>query len=192
MNAEESGKLGGKRKSVECSIQRRHYSSKTKTYHFRFGKIGIKTFKCDLSNGSSHNEWSSNTWESLWHAKILVLPAPWMLRKGTLVALEYITREARRTSFQINIEPIRVISGDSPVLRACSEGDFIAVRQLIGGGQASRHDRDEFGYTLLDATLNGISFESRKPTRARDAEDLLDFLIGIGINPSEETLDFFS
>ena len=191
MNAEEPGKLRGKRKSVECSIHRHHYYSKTKTYHFWFGEIRMKTFKCDLSNESSHHEQTSNTCESLWHTKILVLPAPWILRKGTLVALGYITRETRKTSLQTNIEPIRVISEDSPVFRACFKGDFIVVRQLIEGGQASRHDRDEVGWTLLERTLHGISFESREPNRTRDAEDLLDFLISIGINPSQESKIFF-
>lgn len=42
MNVEESGKLRGKRKSVECSIQTHRHSRMTKYYHFWFGKIGVK------------------------------------------------------------------------------------------------------------------------------------------------------
>lgn len=192
MSIRDSERLGGKRKNVNCSIQRRHCTRKTKSYHFWFGKIRIKTLKRDLSYESSNHEWSSNTCESLWHAKILVLPAPWVLRKGTLVALEYVTRENRKTSFQINIEPVRMITEDSPVFRACYEGDLNAVHQLIEGGQASRHDRDQHRWTLLDETLRGIFFETRKPTRARDTENLIQYLISIGMDISEDSIFSFT
>ena len=188
MDVEESGKLGSKRKSVECSVQTHYHSRTRKKYHFWFGKICIDTSKRDVSYESSDHEWSSRRREFHWRATTLIMPAPWILRKGTLVALEYITRETRKTSFQINIEPIRIIPGDSLVFRACREVDFNAVRKLIEGGQASRHDRDDIGWTLLDQTLWGISWESRKPTRARDTENLVDYLLDIGMDISGDVI----
>lgn len=47
-------------------------------------------------------------------------------------------------------------------------------------------------WTLIDETLWGISFKSRKPNRARDAEDLIDYLITIGMNISEDNLFLLS
>lgn len=198
MSIKEFEGLKGKLKYVKRLIQSRHYSTMEKSYHFWFGKVRVETWERALSYENSNFGPSSSIHESFWHARILVLPAPWILNKGSLVTLEYITRENRKTSFHINTEPIRIIPKESPVFEACFKGDVKAVRQMIEGGQASRHDRDEYGWTLLDVTLISIGFNSGEPAfnssmpfRARDRENLFDYLISIGVDPWEYTIPFF-
>ncbi|MCJ1270791.1 hypothetical protein MMC22_010688 [Lobaria immixta] len=191
VSVEPSEQLRGEWKSVKRSIRSRHYSRTTKVYHFWFGKVRIETFMHDLANAKFDYTRSSSIYESHWHARMLVLPAPWILRKGSLVTLEYIIRENKKTSFQVNIEPIRIIAEDSPIFTACYKGDLKTVRQLMEGGQASRHDRDKNGWTLLHRAFNGLFSGSRIPYRARDIEHLIGYLISVGMDPWEDAAFFF-
>ena len=188
----------GKLKCVKRWSRSRHYSAMIKSYHFWFGKLRVETWKHALSTENSNFGPTSSIHESFWNARILILPAPWILKKGSLVTLEYTTRENRKTSFHINIEPIRIIPEESPVFQACLKGDVKAVSLMIEGGQASRHDRAECGWTLLDVTLISIGFKSNEPAfnssmsfRARDRENLFDYLISIGVDPWEYTIPSF-
>lgn len=186
-----SEKLKGERKSVKRSIRSRHYSRTAKVYHFWFGKVRIETFMRGLSEAKFDYTRSSSICESHRHARLLVLPAPWILRKGSLVTLDHIIRENKKTSFQVNIEPIRIIAEDSPIFTACYKGDLKVVRQLMEGGQASRHDRDKNGRSLLHGAFNGLFSEYRVPYRARDIEHLIVYLISVGMDPWEDAVFFF-
>lgn len=186
-----SEKLKRERKSVKRSIRSRHYSRTTKVYHFWFGKVRIETFMRGLSEAKFDYTRSSSICESHRHARILVLPAPWILRKGSLVTLDHIIRENKKTSFQVNIEPIRIIAEDSPIFTACYKGDLKVVRQLMEGGQASRHDRDKNGCSLLHGAFNGLFSGYGVPYRARDIEHLIAYLISVGMDPWEDAVFFF-
>lgn len=194
MSIEELEKFRGKQKSVH-QVRSRYVERRQTHYHLWFRKLLVETVRCDLSYNKSKYGRNSTISESYWHASILIMPAPWVLRKGSLVAFEYITRENRKTSFQINIEPIRIIADDAPVCRACMMDDFKAVRQLIEGSQASRHDRLKNGDTLLDLTLRETFYEIQKrafcKTKSRritGVENLVDFFISIGIDPWERSI----
>lgn len=191
VSVEPSEKLKGERKSVKRSIRSRHYSRTTKVYHFWFGKVRLETFMRDLYDAKFDYTRSSSIYQSHWHARILVLPAPWLLRKGSLVTLEYIIRENKKTSFQVNIEPIRIIAEDSPIFTACYKGDLKTVRHLMEGGQASRYDRDKNGWTLLHGAFDGLLCSFGIPYKARDIGHLIDYLVSVGMDPWEDAAFFF-
>ena len=135
VNIDESEKLEGGRKSAKRPIPRFHRSRMTKTCRFWFGKVRIEKSNRGLYNETFNDIQSFSIYKALWHARLLVLPELWISSTASLAALEDITRENRKTSFQINIEPIGIMSEDSSVFRACYKGDLKAFRQLIEDGQ---------------------------------------------------------
>lgn len=181
MSIEKSERLEGKREPVKCPIRSRHYCGMTKYYHFWFGKVRIETLKRNTCDENFKR--SSSIHESLWHARILLsLTCTLDIRKRSLVTLEYIIRENRKTSVQVNTEPIKIIVGNSPVLRACYKPDFKAVCQLIEGSQVSCQQRPK----RVD-----LFREFRMPYRARDTEHHVDYLTSLGMNPWEDAGFFF-
>lgn len=137
VNIDESEKLEGGRKSAKRPIPRFHRSRMTKTYRFWFGKVRIEKSNRGLYIETFNDSQIFSIYKALWHARLLVMPEPWI---SSTASLEYITRENRRTSFQINIEPIGIIPVGSSVFRDCYKGDLKAFHQLIEDGQASRYD----------------------------------------------------
>ena len=85
--------------------------------------------------------------------RITFIPSAWLLRWIPPSKLKWMDQEIKNPSFQINIEPLRIIPRESAVINACVHGNLPIVRQLVYDQEASIYDRSDSGDTLLDVAL---------------------------------------
>lgn len=120
-----------------------------------FGKIIFRTqiIEHTISLGDESSVQSETRTSFTFH------PAPWLLRLGVRYGLKAMAVNHHKT-WQYNISPVNVRPDDSLVFHFCEMGNTEAVRELLERQQASVHDVDSNGWTLLHVSfIQVLSFK---------------------------------
>ncbi|KAL4909682.1 nucleoside phosphorylase domain-containing protein [Aspergillus multicolor] len=79
---------------------------------------------------------------------IIFHPASWFTRLGVRYGFSAMA-SYQRGSWQYNLKPVYARPDDSLIFRLCETGNTEAVREMLTGGEASIHDTDTRGWSLL-------------------------------------------
>ena len=83
------------------------------------------------------------------HISVLVRPAEWLRALGLEFALRMNWWNSPIEGLSFTLSCLRLVPDDAPIFQLCSNGDLIAVRELLASGKASVRDMNSKGSTPL-------------------------------------------
>ena len=125
-----------------CTAQPIQKSVKRRT--LGFGSLRVEITK--VISGSTQNTRIDLTFH----------PAMWTFHKGALITLQRISRVFQGRTITIKPNTFNIVSMDSEIFNACRNLDLDAIQDLFLARKASPFDRDEYGGSLLDWTLQAL------------------------------------
>ncbi|KAI9730876.1 MAG: hypothetical protein M1834_005594 [Cirrosporium novae-zelandiae] len=158
-------------------------------YSAWFGRITYRTttatsFEEDLI---THEKTNFRCYKEIF---ISLAPAPWVMSWISLSKLSWLAYTVHNPSFNLFVEPVRIVPNSAPIWDACLRGDLACVRQLLNSGQASIYDRTANGENLAHACLEfqdigGVAPYDNAEGKWRTAQ----YLIGSGVDSMEEVTE---
>lgn len=135
--------------AIQSSRTEMQSMQKNKVFHSKpcvtpFGKVIFRTevIEHTISLAGESSVQTETRTSFIFH------PAPWLLKLGLRYGLKAMAINHHRT-WQYNISPVYVRPDDSVIFRFCQLGNTEAVRELFVRGEASVHDINTNGMSLL-------------------------------------------
>ena len=78
------------------------------------------------------------------------IPARWLLRKGAIATITWITKNFQQPVVSMGLQVFNVVARDSQIIEACKACDLAIIQRFFDERIASPLDRDANGYILTD------------------------------------------
>lgn len=124
-------------------------------YSYWFGTVVLITTS-HTRNTQTINSLDPRLAQRITETEICFMPANFLMASAMSAKYTRIAAQYRKPSMLMHLEPLRIISPQSPMAIAVGCGDLLKVQKLLGQGHAAFSDRFSDGTTLVDACLTSM------------------------------------
>lgn len=177
------------------------YDSNVWIYHTWFGKVKMRTVYIE-------HHWADDfTFDRISRTDILVQPSPWLLKRGAMIKYEqqkcFSPLSNSPVTNAFTFQTFGIVPPDSPIFLACRRGNVAEMCRLFQSREASPHDRDALGSSLIDVALSkacdliwtkpntkrwepdpGTVVENFPTKPSRDIFKIIELCINCGLDPA--------